>query len=168
MRIPPYYRRPECQRFFSGMAVGALLSWVLFLYINGVSIEKNAKKIHEQDDLIAKLQRDIKIWQDDYAELNKKNEEELIVQEIKVKIVNDKKYKQYLDALSIYEIEEQTKSDLNVLLAKDLDSVFKSRDLITKLIETKSIPVNDKRYKLKIRSLVIYTSVNIQVEISLD
>ncbi|HAQ08205.1 MAG TPA: sporulation protein, partial [Bacillus bacterium] len=31
MRIPPYYRRPEWQRFFSGMAVGALLSWVLFL-----------------------------------------------------------------------------------------------------------------------------------------
>lgn len=168
MRIPPYYRKPAWQRFFSGMAVGGAISWCLFLYINGVSMEKNAKKIHEQEDLIRELQRDIKIWQDDYAQLNKKNEEKLTVQEVKVKIVNDKKYKQYLDALSIYEIEEQTKSDLNVLLAKDLDSVFKSRELITKLIENKSIPVNDKRYKLKIRSMVIYTSVTIQVEIMLD
>lgn len=168
MRIPPYYRKPAWQRFFSGMAVGGAISWCLFLYINGVSMEKNAKKIHEQEDLIRELQRDIKIWQDDYAQLNKKNEEKLTVQEIKVKIVNDKKYKQYLDALSIYEIEEQTKSELNVLLAKDLDSVFKSRELITKLIENKSIPVNDKRYKLKIRSMVIYTSVTIQVEIMLD
>jgi hypothetical protein len=168
MRIPPYYRMPVWQRFFSGMAIGAVLSWCLFLYINGVSMEENVKKIHEQENLIAELQRDIKIWQDDYAELNKKNEEKLTVQEIKIKIVNDKKYKQYLDALSIYEIEEQTKSELNVLLAKDLDSVFKSRDLITKLIENKSIPVNDKRYKLKIKSMVIYTSVSIQVEISLD
>lgn len=168
MRIPPYYRKPAWQRFFSGMAVGGALSWCLFLYINGVSMEKNAKKIHEQEDLIRELQRDIKIWQDDYAQLNKKNEEKLTVQEIKVKIVNDKKYKQYLDALAIYEIEEQTKSELNVLLAKDLDSVFKSRELITKLIENKSIPVNDKRYKLKIKSMVIYTSVTIQVEIFLD
>lgn len=168
MRIPPYYRKPAWQRFFSGMAVGGAISWCLFLYINGVSMEKNAKKIHEQEDLIRELQRDIKIWQDDYAQLNKKNEEKLTVQEVKIKIVNDKKYKQYLDALSIYEIEEQTKSELNVLLAKDLDSVFKSRELITKLIENKSIPVNDKRYKLKIRSMVIYTSVTIQVEIMLD
>ncbi|MBT2638497.1 sporulation protein [Bacillus sp. ISL-45] len=167
MRIPPYYRRPEWQRFFSGMAIGALLSWVLFLYIHGVWMEKQAKKIEQQKDEIADLKSDIQIWMEDYEELNKKNQENLTVQEIKVKIVNDKKYKQ-LDTLSIYEIEEETKGQLNMLLAKDLDSVFKSRDLITKVIENKSIKVNDKRYKLKIKSMVIYTSVSIQVEISLD
>jgi hypothetical protein len=167
MRIPPYYRRPEWQRFFSGVAVGALVSWVLFLYINGAWMEKHAKKIEQQKDEIADLQSDIKIWMEDYEELNKKNQENLTVQEIKVKIVNDKKYKQ-LDTLSIYEIEEETKGQLNMLLAKDLDSVFKSRDLITRVIENKSIKVNDKRYKLKIKSMVIYTSVSIQVEISLD
>jgi len=167
MRIPPYYRRPEWQRFFSGMAIGALLSWVLFFYINGVWMEKQAKKIEQQKDEIADLKSDIQIWMEDYEELNKKNQENLTVQEIKVKIVNDKKYKQ-LDTLSIYEIEEETKGQLNMLLAKDLDSVFKSRDLITKVIENKSIKVNDKRYKLKIKSMVIYTSVSIQVEISLD
>lgn len=148
------------------MAIGALLSWCVFLYINGVSLEKNAKTIHEQKDEIAELKSDIQIWMDDYAELNKKNQEKLTVQEIKVKIVNDQKYK--LDTLSIYEIEDETKGQLNMLLAKDLDSVFKSRDLITKVIENKSIKVNDKRYKLKIKSMVIYTSVSIQVEISLD
>lgn len=104
---------------------------------------------------------------EDYEELNEKNQENLTVQEIKVKIINDKKYKQ-LDTLSIYEIEEEIKGQLNMLLAKDLDSVFKSRDLITRVIENKSIKVNDKRYKLKIKSMVIYTSVSIQVEISLD
>lgn len=166
MRIPPYYRKPSWQRFFSGMTVGAMLSWVLFLYFNGEMIEKNAKVIHEQKVKIEDLENDIKIWQDDYAELNKKNEEKLTVQEVKVKITNDKKYK--LDALSIYEIEEQTKSDLNILLAKDLDSVFKSRELVNKLIENKSFRVGDKRYKLKIKSMVIYTSVSIQVELMLD
>ncbi len=168
MRIPPYYRKPEWQRFFSGMAVGALLAWVLFLYIYGVSMERNAKKIEQQKDEISELKSDIQIWMEDYAELNKKNQEKLTVQEIKVKIVNDQKYKKYLDTLSIYEIEEETKGQLNMLLAKDLDSVFKSRDLITKVVENRTIPVNDKRYKLKIKSMVIYTSVSIQVEISLD
>lgn len=130
-------------------------------------MEKHAKKIEQQKDEIADLQSDIKIWMEDYEELNEKNQENLTVQEIKVKIINDKKYKQ-LDTLSIYEIEEEIKGQLNMLLAKDLDSVFKSRDLITRVIENKSIKVNDKRYKLKIKSMVIYTSVSIQVEISLD
>ncbi|MBS8265196.1 sporulation protein [Mesobacillus boroniphilus] len=167
MRIPPYYRRPDWQRFFSGVAVGALVSWILFLYINGAWMEKHAKKIEQQKDEITDLKSDIQIWMADYEELNKKNQQKLTVQEIKVKIVNDKKYKQ-LDTLSIFEIEEETKGQLNMLLAKDLDSVFKSRDLITRVIENKSIKVNDKRYKLKIKSMVIYTSVSIQVEISLD
>ena len=167
MRIPPYYRRPQWQRFFSGVAVGALVSWVLFLYMNGAWMEKHAKKIQQQKDEITELKSDIDIWMADYEELNQKNQEKLTVQEIKVKIVNDKKYKQ-LDTLSIYEIEEETKGQLNMLLAKDLDSVFKSRDLITRVIENKSIKVGDKRYKLKIKSMVIYTSVSIQVEISLD
>jgi hypothetical protein len=167
MRIPPYYRKPEWQRFLSGVAVGALVSWVLFLYINGAWMEKHAKKIEQQEDEISDLKSDIQIWMQDYEELNKKNEEKLTVQEIKVKIVNDKKYKQ-LDTLSIFEIEEDIKGQLNMLLAKDLDSVFKSRELITRVIENKSIKVNDKRYKLKIKSMVIYTSVSIQVEISLD
>ncbi|MCM3122704.1 sporulation protein [Mesobacillus sp. AQ2] len=167
MRVPPYYRKPEWQRFFSGAAVGALVSWVLFLYMNGAWMEKHAKTIEQQKDEIADLKSDIEIWMEDYEELNKKNQEKLTVQEIKVKIVNDKKYKQ-LDTLSIYEIEEETKGQLNMLLAKDLDSVFKSRELITKVIENKSIRISDKRYKLKIKSMVIYTSVSILVEISLD
>ncbi|WP_232310506.1 hypothetical protein [Mesobacillus selenatarsenatis] len=83
-------------------------------------------------------------------------------------MLTTKNIKNNLDTLSIYEIEEETKGQLNMLLAKDLDSVFKSRDLITRVIENKSIKVNDKRYKLKIKSMVIYTSVSIQVEISLD
>lgn len=38
---------------FSGVAVGALVSWILFLYINGAWMEKHAKKIEQQKDEIA-------------------------------------------------------------------------------------------------------------------
>lgn len=167
MRIPPYYRRPEWQRFFSGAAIGALVSWILFLYLNGEWMEIHAKTIEKQKNEIADLKSDIEIWMEDYEELNKKNQEKLTVQEIKVKIVNAKKYKQ-LDTLSIYEMEEEMQGQLNMLLAKDLDSVFQSRELITRVIENKSIGIGDKRYKLKIKSMVIYTSVSILVEITLE
>ncbi|KIY22133.1 MULTISPECIES: sporulation membrane protein YtrI [Mesobacillus] len=167
MRIPPYYRRPEWQRFFSGAAIGALVSWILFLYLNGEWMEIHAKTIEKQKKEIADLKSDIEIWMEDYEELNKKNQEKLTVQEIKVKIVNAKKYKQ-LDTLSIYEMEEEMQGQLNMLLAKDLDSVFQSRELITRVIENKSIGIGDKHYKLKIKSMVIYTSVSILVEITLE
>ncbi|MBT2754464.1 sporulation membrane protein YtrI [Mesobacillus foraminis] len=166
MRIPPYYRSPSWQRFFSGMAVGAALSWCIFLYIHGVWMEEKSALIAKQKQDITDLTNDIKIWQDDYKALNEKNLEQLTIQEIKIKITNGKKYE--LDLLGVYEAEEKIKDDLSLFLAKDLEYVYKSRELIKKMIENKVIPLNGKRYRVRITSMVVYTTVNIQLEVYLD
>jgi hypothetical protein len=166
MRIPPYYRKPSWQRFFAGMAIGASLSWCIFLYIHGVMIEKKSALISKQKKDIANLEKDIKIWQDDYKALNEKNLEQLTIQEITIKITNGDKYE--FDRLGIYEAEEEIKDDLKFFLAKDLEFVYKSRDLIEKIIENKVIPMNGKRYRLEISSMFIYTTVNIRLKIHLD
>lgn len=166
MRIPPYYRKPSWQRFFAGMAIGAALSWCIFLYIHGVMMEKKSALISKQKKDIANLEKDIKIWQDDYKALNEKNLEQLTIQEISIKITNADKYE--LDLLGIYEAEEEIKDDLKLFLAKDLEFVYKSRDLIEKIIENKVIPMNGKRYRLEISSMIIYTTVTIRLKIHLD
>lgn len=166
MRIPPYYRRPSWQRFFSGMAVGGAISWCIFLYIFGVWQDKHIYKIRKQADDISEYKKDILIWQQEYKEINKRNIEQLTVQKINIKITNWERYK--LDTLSVFETEEAVKDDISMMLAKDIDTVYKSKELIKKIIENKAVKLNDKRYKLKVKELVIYTTLTIQLEIEFE
>jgi len=165
MRIPPYYHYPSWQRFFAGVIIGGIISWLIFLYMFGVLQEEQAKIIKKQQDEIVDLEKEKQIWQNDFAELNKKNKELLTVHEIKVKIINYERFN--IDPLSIYEKEEEVKEDLSMMLAKDLEFVFKSRDLLKRVIQNKTIKINDKRYSLEINELFIYTTLTVHLEIKL-
>jgi hypothetical protein len=166
MRIPPLYRNPGWQRFFAGMAVGGMISWCIFLYIYGVWQEKNTELIHKQQQDIIDLNNEKKIWQEEYKEINKRNIEQLTVQKINIKITNSEKYK--LDSLSVLETEDSVRDDISMMLAKDIETVYKSKDLFKKIIENKQIKINEKRYKLKVKEMVIYTNLTIQLEIQFE
>ena len=168
MRIPPYYRQVSWQRLFAGMAIGAFLSWCIFLYIFGVWQEEWSTKIEKQEEIIKELEDDKKIWQQDSQELNKKNEEQLTVQEIKVKIPNSDIEKYKLDTFSVFQIEESVKEDLSMIKAKDIETAFKTRELIKKVIENKRVKANGKRYSLEVSEIVFYTTVSIQLRIKLE
>ena len=166
MRIPPLYRRPAWQRFFAGMAIGGAISWCIFLYIYGVWQERNTKLIRKQQEAIVDLNNEKKIWQEEYKEMNKRNIEQLTVQKINIKITNSEKYK--LDSLSVLETENAVKDDLSKMLAKDLVTVYQSRELLKKIIENKPIKIHEKRYKLKIKEMIIYTTVSIELELQFE
>lgn len=166
MRIPPYYRRPSWQRFFAGMAIGGAISWCIFIYIFGVWQEKHTALIDKQSEKIIDLENEKKIWQEEYKEINKRTIEQLTIQKINVKIINGEKYK--LDMLSVSEIEDSVKDDISMMLAKDMETVYKSKELIKKIIQNKPVKINDKRYKLKIKEMVIFTTLSIQLEIEFE
>ena len=75
------------------------------------------------------------------------------------------KYK--IDSLSKYEEEEAIKEDIRIVLAKDLEFVYNSRELIKKTIENKPIKINDKRYKFVVKEMLVYTNLLIHLEIQL-
>jgi hypothetical protein len=166
MRIPSLYRRPSWQRFFAGMAVGGAISWCIFLYIYGVWQEENTELIRKQKEDIVDLNNEKKIWQEEYKQMNKRNIEQLTVQKINIKIMNSEKYK--LDSLSVLETENAVRDDISMMLAKDLDTVYKSKDLLKKIIENKPAIINEKRYKLKVKEMVIYTNLTIQLEVQFE
>ncbi len=56
MRIPPYYHKPSWQQFFSGLILGGVISWGIFLYIFGVWQEKQANQIQKQKEEIQELE----------------------------------------------------------------------------------------------------------------
>lgn len=166
MRIPPLYRKPAWQRFFAGMAVGGAISWCIFLYIYGVWQEENTELIRKQAQKIVDLNEEKKIWQDEYKEINKRKIEQLTVQKINIRITNGEKYK--LDSLSVLETEDSVRDDISLMIAKDIETVYKSKDLLKKIIENKPIKINDKRYKLKVKEMVFYTNLSIQLEIHFE
>ncbi|MDF2788242.1 MAG: sporulation protein [Neobacillus sp.] len=166
MRIPPYYRRPSWQRFFSGMVIGGAISWCIFIYIFGVWQEKHTALIDKQSEEIIDLKEEKKIWQEEYKEINKRTIEQLTIQKINIKITNWEKYK--LDLLSVSEIEDSVKDDISMMIAKDIDTVYKSKELIKKIIQNKPVKLNDKRYKLKVKEMVIFTTLSIQLEIEFE
>jgi hypothetical protein len=167
MKIPPIHLWKQWRRFFTGMAIGGALSWTLFVYIYGTLQEKQAKIIHAQEKTIKDLKEEKEIWQVEFQALNKKNQEKMTVQDIKVKINPKSTVKFNLDGLSIYEVEESVKEDLSIVVAKDLETVFKSRDLLKRVIENKVVRINNKRYRLELKEIYIYTTLNIQLNIHL-
>jgi hypothetical protein len=162
MRIPPYYHYPTWQRFFAGMAIGGAISWCIFLYIFGVWQEKHTALIKEQTEVIVDLENEKKIWQEEYKEINKRTIEQLTIQKINVKLTNGEKYE--LDQLSVLEIEDAIKDDISMMIAKDLDTVYKSRDLIKKIIHNKTVKIQDKRYNLEVKEMVFYSTLTIHLE----
>lgn len=166
MRIPSYYRFREWRRLFAGMAIGAIISWLIFLYIYGEWQEEYSMKIKLQEEDIRELKKEQEIWKEDFERINKENQEKLTIQQINVKITNFEKYK--LDTFSVHEIEEAVKEDVRNLLAKDIETAFKSRDLIRKAIENRVVKVHDKRYRLQIKEIAYYTTLSIQLNIKFD
>ncbi|MBS4216855.1 sporulation protein [Bacillus sp. FJAT-49711] len=166
MRIPPLYRKPAWQRFLGGAAVGGCISWMIFLYMFGVMQERNGILLEERSNQIKRLQNQITIWQEDYQELNKKNEDMLTIQEIHVRLVSYEKYN-IQDRQSVFDVEEAVKEDLKSLLAKDLSTVYKNKDIIKKSIENKVTPINGKRFKLIVKEMYFYTTIHITVELRL-
>lgn len=167
MKIPPIQLWKQWRRFFTVMAIGGALSWALFVYIYGTLQEKQSKLIHAQQESIKDLKEEKKIWQEEFQTLNKKNQEKMTVQDIKVKINPKSALKFNLDGLSIYEVEESVKEDLSIMVAKDLETVFKSRDLLKRVIENKVVKINSKRYRFELKEIYIYTTLNIQLNIHL-
>lgn len=163
MRIPPYYRNPMWQRFFAGIAIGAVMSWALFFYMFGDLQEKQVQLIQTQQDTIKDLSEEVDIWQSEYEILNKRNESRLLVQDVSVRITNYKKYR--LDPLSVFEIEQSIQKDFSSLIGKDLENVSKGKELLKRAIINKDIKVNSRHYQLEIRELVIYTNIEIELAI---
>lgn len=164
MRIPPHYQQPTWQRFFAGAAIGAIISWGVFLFVYGVNQEKHSTIINEQKQIIQELKNDTKIYQEEYTKLNKKAQEKLTIQEIKVHLTNGDRY--LFKDFRVKSIENKVKEDLNDLIAKDIESISSSHLLIERTIENRIFPFEGKKYKLEMTKLLLHTTLYIEVEIS--
>ena len=164
MRIPPHYQQPSWQRFFAGAAIGAVISWGVFLFIFGVIQEEHSTIINKQKQTIQDLENDKNIYQEEYTKLNKKAQEKLTVQEIKIKLTNGDRY--LFKDFRITNIENSVKEDLKDVMAKDIESIVSNHLLIERIIENKPLKFDGKEYKLEMTKFMLTTTLYIEVKIS--
>ena len=163
MRIPPFFNNPSWQRFFAGVIIGAIISWVIFFYMFGIQQEEQIRIIQTQKEQIEDLNNKIAIWEEDYQKLNEQNEKVLTIQEVQVKINNGKAYN--LDKLSVVEAEDVIRDDLASLIAKDVKTIYNGKGLLKKSIENKFVTINKKQYRLEVVEIMFYTEMYIEVKL---
>ncbi|RSK28143.1 sporulation protein [Bacillus sp. HMF5848] len=163
MRIPPYYKNPNWQRFFAGMVIGAIISWCMFIYIYGELREKQFQEIVTLKTEMKNLQDKLEIWQEDYNQLNEENKKQLTVQDIKIRVANASQLK--LDGYTVFLIQESAKNEIKHLLAKDIETVFKNKTLLKRAIENKPYLVEEKQYRVTITELFVFTTLYIELKV---
>ncbi len=163
MRPPSILSQKEWQRFFAGVAIGAIISWVIYVYLHGMMQESQMKEIIEQQQTIQKLEDEIAIWEQESESINEETEKKLTIQEIQIAIENYRDYD--LDLLSVLKAQEEIRKDLSSLITKDLETVYKGRFLIKKTVENKIIEMNDKKYSFTVSELMFYTTIYIEVKV---
>lgn len=163
MRIPPYYQKPGWQRFFAGVTIGALISWFVFLYMYGVLQEKQIHILKEQQAEIKKLTDHNNVLIEDYDKLNEENKSKIKIQDLKVEFIDPKKID--LAGLTKHELQTEVIKDLNHLIAKDIDTVSKNKELIRSTIENKVYEIDDKKYRLQVYTIFFDTTMEISLKI---
>ena len=160
MRIPAYYRHPAWQRFFAGCAVGIIIGFSFFIVLHGLAQERQIDKILEQQTIIDELKEDNKTLLEDQEEKNRELAKQLTIQEVNINI---DKGKFSLNHIVELELKQAISSQLNILINKNIDSVAENQELIFQAINGHSYTVEDKTYLFRIKTLVIYSTVDMTV-----
>lgn len=161
MRIPPYYHDPGWQRFFAGVVLGAIIGFAVFVFLNGVAQERQLQIIAQQKVQIEHLEEARRILTEKEDMQNQELQKKLTVQSISIKI--DKNPKVLLDGIKELDIKETILESLRPLIGNDIESVSSNRELIFNAINNKSFPIEDKVYYVKVKSVTIYSDLQIHV-----
>lgn len=166
MRVPPYYHIPFWQRFLAGIVFGIIISWILFLSLYGEMQDNHVQLLKEQLAEIESLESRIALYQEDIEEINQQNENKLLIQDIQLEIMNAEKMK--LIEIERYELEKQAKQQLeDLILNKNIETVAQNKELLISSLENKQFKIDEKTYRLSVKQLYLYTTLEMYVDVSL-
>lgn len=165
MHIPAYYKKKEVQYFFSGAVIGAIIAYIIFLYMYGSQTERWIEENIQLHSKINDLERENQTLSKDKENLQSKTKENLTIQKIDVKLLNAEQLK--LDRFVVYQLTESIKEELGSLIGKTIPSVSENESLVFAAIENKTFSVDDFSYDAKITTLTISQTLRVKVNIQI-
>ncbi|GGL42186.1 sporulation membrane protein YtrI [Sporolactobacillus putidus] len=161
MRIPPYHRMPDRQRFLAGCIIGVLVGFSFFLFLFGAAQERQIDKIREQGAEIQMLEKQKKALIDAEERKNEQLEKKMTVQEIDVTIADAS-----LEKAARTELEQAVADELNSVINHSIESVADNQQLIEKAIERKPFTAAEITYRFHVKSMVIFSKLTLLLEVS--
>jgi len=162
MHFPPYHRKKEFQRFLAGTALGAIIAYVILIYMYGTMYEQLIEENYELTARISELQNHNEALLEENDSLDEQSQESLIVNEIDITIHDDNNR---LDRLITHQLEELIKEEVNHIIGSEIDSIGENGRLLTSTIENKAFVVDDFTYYFDVTMLTIGPTVEITLEI---
>ncbi|WP_053218924.1 sporulation membrane protein YtrI [Virgibacillus senegalensis] len=164
MHIPPYYKKESWQRFFAGGFIGAIIAFVIYLYMYGQYYEKWLEDNMNLRSQIAELKKQNEVLLENEKEMNEKTKQKVIVQSVDVEIDNAEQLK--LDRLIVHQLQEVIKAEIDSVIGKDIVSLSENDQLLISTLENTVYRVEDINYTASINRLVI--APTLKLHLSLD
>ncbi|PWU69171.1 sporulation membrane protein YtrI [Gracilibacillus dipsosauri] len=166
MHIPPLYKRASWQRFLAGTAIGAIIAYMIFLFIFG---ELQENWIQENMALRAEYQDLNKSYEtllENHRALDQQSKEGIEIKEIDIAFTNLKELKLENDRIMVHQIEEAIREEANYAMGKSVEEIATSIDLLISTIENKTINIDDFSYQSKISRIIVMEQLQLSIELS--
>src|SRR5690625_2309422 len=164
MHIPPYHKKRTWQIFFLGTFAGAIVSYVIIMFMHGEMYENLLVEQSELQTKYNEVKAQNEALLEDKEELEEKSN--FLIQELEVNFLNDKQLK--LDRLSTHEFENMVKQELHYIIGKEVKSVSDNDNLLISVIENKTYTLEDKSYHIEIKRISISEKVKIALVVKLE
>lgn len=159
MHVTPYHKKKQWQRFFFGAFVGGIVAYCIVIFMYGSMYEKLLNKTYELQAQVTELKNQNEALLQDKEDIDEKNKERLTINNIETHITNADELK--LDRLSISQLDEMIKREINYIIGKDIDSISESEQLLQSTIENKQFSVDDLTYYFEVEKLIISKTVKL-------
>ncbi|WP_164668385.1 sporulation membrane protein YtrI [Virgibacillus doumboii] len=162
MHIPPYHKKSTWQRFFIGAFLGAVIAYLIFIYMHGNMYEHLLEENKDLKSKVTELENQNEALSEDKKDLDEKSKEPFTIESIEVTITNNEELR--LDRLIIHDLEELIKKEINDIIGKEVSIIAKSDELLKSTIENKEFPLDEFTYKFDVTTLTITETVKVSVE----
>lgn len=160
MHFPPYYKRPEWQRFFIGVLVGGLIGYFVLIYMYGVMYEDLLAENYQLAEEIIDLRQQNKVL----LESQEDQDTVLAIEEIEITISNPNVLKN--DSLLVSQLKTLIKEEISHLIGTDILIVSSNEELLISAIENKAFTIDDATYHFSITRLTFAPKLGIVVAAS--
>jgi len=160
MQIPPFYKYKSYQIFILGALSGAIIAYIVLLYMHGKMYENVLVEQVELKMEIKEIRKQNEILIDDKEEMEAQSE--ATVKGIQINFENAKELK--FDRLSTLQLENMVKNELANVIGKTIQSVSESDDLLVTVIENKTFTIDDYSYQFEVKKISISEQIKLTLE----
>lgn len=149
MHIPPYHKKRSWQIFLVGVWVGAIIAYVVLVFMYGRMYEDVLSEQIQLETKIGELERQNETLLQDKEDLQEKTPDTIL--SISMQFIN--KDDLHLDRLITHQLEDLVKNELSSVIGKEIDSVSENDQLLIELIENQTFTIDDLSYQFEVKKV---------------